>query len=283
MTSLKDAQNIYGYTGKRSENYNFLTIRRSHCSVSSSPKPCGDSHVASSSKQDVVLKSKWTNPIQFVSFSFPEEEWEFYVQEKEDSNKKSLENEEWFCHVSLPSLTFSLGNKEITIATFRLESHEKGYSVKMDVYGLFATIQTDGDRQTICFSRTKPPKMTLTNSKISFLQREYPFSFQFEENKECDGIFNDFISSHLPKINPPESYVVPVKQTPHRISYRQYIGGYMKTKTLFQFTIRESGWTFENRVDEESTSLVKGVDIQLKHEWTYFPWGSRIEHSLYFI
>jgi len=280
MTSIKDAQNIYGYTGKRKESFNFFRVRGKSGSghfPMEKTKPSGSS--------EVQLKSKWINPIRSIRFLWTEDDWVLNYRSKEESYVTSLVSGELLSHDSLESLIFQLWKHDHSMVSFQLKSHEKGYCIKMDQYGIFASIRTDGDQQTIELSTLQPKNVRVHESKLFFEQKEYPFSFQFEENRECDAIFNDFISTHLPQLRSPESYVVPVKQTTHRISYRQYIGGYMKTKTLFQFTIRDSGWCFENRIEDPQSpsEMVQGVDIHVRNEWTFFPWGSRIEHSLSFI
>jgi len=280
MTSIKDAQNIYGYTGKRKESYNFFRIRSPNGKVCSLPEKPN-----TQSSSEVQLKSKWINPIRSIRFLWTDENWILNYVSNEQPCLSSLVSGEWFMTDAFDTLTFTFWSQENPIVSFQMKSHEKGYCLKMDQYGIFASIRTDGDQQTVEFSTVRPKNLKVHESKLFFEQKEYPFSFQFEENPECDAIFNDFISTHLPQLRSPDSYVVPVKQTTHRISYRQYIGGYMKTKTLFQFIIKESGWCFEDRIEdpEAPPEMVRGVDIHLRNEWTYFPWGSRIEHCLYFI
>lgn len=178
-------------------------------------------------------------------------------------------------------------NNDRRIAQFSLVHHEKGWSVKMNDYGIFAVIQTNGVNQVIELTTVKPSSMSLPNTKIRFLKKDYPFSFQYEKNPQCDEIFHDFVGTHLPSIQPSEgTYTVPVKCTSQLISYRQYIG-YMKTSTLFQFVIEERGWTLKERAEDHhaisSSSLIQGVDIRIRHEWIFHPWGSRIEHQLIFI
>ena len=190
------------------------------------------------------------------------------------------------------------------ITSFSLLPHEKGWSVKLVEYGLFVVIRTSGTEQTIEFTSEKPSSMSLTSTRIRFSKKDYPFTFRYERNAQCDDIFHDFVETHLPVIDPSEgggTYSVPVKCTSQLISYRQYIG-YMKTCTLFQFTIEERGWVLKRRYDEgdertkkkstgesewiekqSSSVIVKGVDVRLRHEWTFFPWGSRIDHQLMFI
>jgi len=172
------------------------------------------------------------------------------------------------------------------LITIQIINHEKGYSVKTEVFSFKINIQVKEDTETICFSKNiLDPEIKVVESKISFENTEYPFHFHFETNMKCDGIFNDFVQTTLPEIRPPNLYTVPVKYTENLISFREYIS-YIKTRTFVHFKVNESGWYIESIEDnllESVDDFPNGVKIKSKCFWTYYPRGKRIEHNIVFI
>lgn len=268
MISQKQNENIYGYTGKK--NYKFFSS-----SSSSIKKSIDLKDYNKNTNKPIEVQLKPQNIIKNIKFHCIND----YILC--DCEENIIDLDKWYKNDSFNTLII-LNRDGYKIATMDLLTHEKGYSVRLDTFDIYISIEMDGENETISISNDLGD-LSVYETKFSFDKLNYPFHYKYEINKDCDGIFNDFILEHLSELNPPNQYTVPVKKTNNNISFRQYIS-YMKTTGFLKFIIDESGWnlqSFENV--EENNNCVNGVCIPFKNYWTYFPRGKRIEHSFIFL
>lgn len=273
MFQSKNNENIYGYTGKKSPQYNFVSA-----SIQGTYKKTNEFKT----KPQIVLKQDKTKDCPVKKLLFINESDEditlYYIIDK-NVNIIPLDFETaWTDILNLPIICkTSTDDDDIH---FILNTHEKGISVCINSFELHPEIIVDGELETIIF-RKNELDIKVVESKIGFLNTNFPFHYLFEPNRSCDDIFNDFISSHLKEIKPPSTITVPSKQTKSEISFRQYIG-YIKTRTFMNFKIDSSGWYIDNFSDTDEVDLPSGVQILPLSFWTYYPRGSRIDHLLQF-
>lgn len=278
MFLSRNSENIYGYTGKKTPNYNFVSasIQGTYKKTNTEIKP-----------KPVILRNDKPkeNPVKVLHFVNGLEEFcglLYYKNNQEQEIPFQMDITGFLEWIHEP-IFLRIQDELIEIMII---NHEKGYSLRTDIFSLKINITVNEDKQTIEFSRTLNDKnLRVVESKISFLNIEYPFYFLFEHNPKCDAIFNDFVQTTLPEIRPPNNYTVPVKCTNSLISFREYIS-YIKTRTFLHFKVDESGWyidTIEDCENESVDEFVSGVKIKTKSFWVYYPRGTRIEHSLQFL
>jgi hypothetical protein len=263
MIQSKNTENIYGYTGKKKPNFNFVggniqgiykkpEIKKNISQITLKDKP-----------KELIIKSLiLKNEIEDMEC----EKFQF---------NKIYENPSDFLNQS-----FYLIYKEQNIE-FVLLQHEKGISIKINNFDIFPKIDIDGEHQSITF-KLQDHSLKIAESKFTFKNLNFPFHYIYEINQECDGIFNDFILSNLPEIRPPTNVTVPSKHTNNVISYRQYIS-YIKTNSFLNFKVNQSGWYVDNfSYEEDEKDLPNGVNIIPNFYWIYHPRCQRIEHLIQF-
>lgn len=263
----KNNENIYGYTGKKTPNFNFVSLSANNPikkQIDLKPKPV----VIKNDKSELFIKTLFlkTTIDDPISFNFKGENLEF------DKEIKNISD------IILHDIKILINDE---VFYFQLLPHEKGLSIKINTYNLIPIISIDGDKETITFSQEREDRtLKVYESKINFERTDFPFYYIYEVNDKYDGIFHDFIQSNLPEIRPPTQYTVPAKQTNNEISYRQYIS-YIKTNTILNFKVDQTGW-FLDSFSQTDEDLPNGVEIMPKYFWIYHPRCQRIEHQIRF-
>ena len=265
MNQFRNNENIYGYSGKKAPQHNFVSSNRNSTEIK--PKP------------QVILKPAATKELLIKTLCFQSEIEDITSLEYRDADKIfKLELGD------IQKTPQDLLNKDIQVSPglfAQLSQHEKGVSVKINSFEIFPSIEINGDAQTITFTK-QDNSLKVTESKIGFKNATFPLHYVFENSDQNDGIFNDFVQSNIPEIRPPTTLTVPSKRTQSVISFRQQIG-YIKTRSFLNFTVGVQGWTVKNFADtEDEPNLPSGVNVLPVAYWTYHPRCTRIEHLLLF-
>ena len=271
----RNSENIYGYSGKRSPSFNFVSGSINSAMKKNSTETKPKNVVLKEIPKENVMKS-----IIFCNGLSGKEDVQMCWSEGREAVHFGREYSEISNLFNKPLLVEWDG----CVSTLILQPHEKGISVRTDNFGCGAEIEIKDNMQIITL---KPlvQGLKVVETKIQFKNPAFPFYFVYENNEKYDGIFNDFVSSNLPEIRPPTMYTVPVKVTNSQISFRQFIS-YIKTKSFLNFKVNQSGWYFDSFGDDpealEEEDLPSGVAIKLCPSWVYHPRGTRIEHWLQF-
>jgi hypothetical protein len=257
MFNAKNTENIYGYTGKKSSNFvlnrnqvnkeipkikNIIIKNEEIINENIIKKFCIKTDIENLEIEGIDIDIIYNNINEFLNKSF-------YIKDED------------------------------LLIEFILLNHEKGISVKCNHFDYKFNLQLDGEYEEIII--TKNLNQNVCNSKISFINPNFPFHYIYEDNPLCDAIFNDYIKTLLPEIKSPNNYLLPVKITNNLISFRQYIG-YIKTFGFLNFKINEKGWYLYSFTNDNDDLNVNGVDVKYKNFWIYHPRCSRIEHQFIF-
>lgn len=265
----KNNENIYGYTGKKTPNFNFVSQ-----SLQSSIKK----QTFDLKPKPVIIKNDKPTELLIKSLIFRHNLSDNLVI-------LNIENENLNFNQEIKNLNNLLHKKIVLeldedIYDLYLLPHEKGISIKINTFDIYPHITVDGEKQTIEFTKNRDYNVKIFESKICFKNPEFPFHYIYEASDKYDGIFNDFIESNLPEIRPPTLYTVPSKHTKNEISFRQYIS-YIKTNTFINFKVDERGWVFDSFTNSYE-ELPNGVLLEPLPYWIYHPRCQRIEHFLQF-
>jgi len=301
MLSGRQSENIYGYTGKKSSSYNFVSSSSIHGSYKKStdlkPKPV----TLKTEKKETTSSIK---KIRFVC-AFVSDESSNSDDSRKNSDKEPYEeNKLWLengekgpavIDVLKEHVPADIMHKviycELVGRTEPLEMmlipHERGLSVRVSSFDVMIRLDFIGDdEEVITLSHREEKDATgsrVMESKFSFANPEYPFRYVYEKNELDDEIFHDFVSTHLSEIKAPIICSVPAKHTQKEISFRQWVG-YIKTSTMMNFRVDIWGWYvvgFSEALEEEE-DVPQGMKVFPRSFWTYHPKGTRIEHLIQF-
>lgn len=282
MLKGRQSENIYGYTGKKSSSYNFVSS-----SINTSYKKATDLK-----PRPVTLKTdkkETTSCIKKVRF--------VCAFDSNDNDEK--ENILWLengvvLDVLSDHVPSNLMHKVIFCklkdgaepVEIMLLPHEKGLSVRVSSFDVLIRLDFIGDDEEIITLSSRSENCTegsrVMESKFSFANIEYPFRYVYEKNEQDDEIFHDFVSTHLSEIKAPMIYSVPAKHTQKEISFRQWVN-YIKTTTFINFRVNVSGWYVDGFTDGPAENNVPvGMRMYPRAFWTYHPKGTRIEHLIQF-
>lgn len=259
MMHSKNTENIYGYTGKKSPNFNFVgnqSLRKDNKNV----------------KNIVIKKNEDMNENIIKKICLKSNIDNLKIQGI-DLNKEIINITDYL------NQPFKVIDDTIEFEIILL-NHEKGYSIKCNHYDYKFNIILDREYEEIVMN--KETELNVFTTKITFKNVLFPFTYQFEDNPLCDAIFNDYIKSQLSEIKSGNVYILPVKMTNNQITYRQYIS-YMKTNSFLNFKINEKGWYVDSFVNDNDKTLVNGVDVKYTNYWIYHPRCTRIEHNFMFL